>query len=575
MDSLTLEKLNGGLLYLYGAASRKDFGMHLECFLAELFESPRFSILVKAAGEDEFYLEHTSVTALPDFERPTLVSPELGRACRARKDQRFDPGGAPTIAFGGEAWPVRTAHVIDDGGEAVGVLALHGDLVPQGGEEAAELEEYILNHVSSAFQQVAGRESLREGLEASDLRLQAIREVGEVLGQLDLETLLSHLMAVYMRLTEAQAGSVTLEGSIGPDVEWGLPRSVLERIRESGGQPLAAKAAASAQTIFVRGYGQDPRFDALQDFSVESFLSAPLLSKGRVLGTVNLVNVGSSKAGLLQDTSAGALVTISSLAATAIENAVLHRDLLEKERIKANLQIARTIQRGMYPVRVLEIPGYDMAWLTRSCDETGGDYFDFFALGDERACFVIGDVSGHGIGAALLMATGRANLRALLSVKEDLKDVMDRLNDLLSRDMDAEKFMTLFLGCLDHRRHQLHFVNAGHDQPLLCRARDGGVQDLETTGVPLGMMPGWSYDLGPAVDLAPGDALLMTTDGVWEATSPEGERFGKERLRAALARHAAGRAQEIVDAILVEVERYTRGLAHPDDLTLGVVKRVG
>jgi sigma-B regulation protein RsbU (phosphoserine phosphatase) len=334
-----------------------------------------------------------------------------------------------------------------------------------------------------------------------------------------------------------------------------------------------SRVLATGQPIFLRGYSQDPRFEPAGDFNIESFLCVPLVSKERVLGAVSLVNVGLARGGAISESEMASITTLASLASTAIENAILHRDMIEKERIKANLDIARTIQRGMYPVRGLEIPGYDMAFFTRACDETGGDYFDFISLDDDRSAFVVGDVSGHGIGAALFMASGRANVRALLSVKNDLKEVMDRMNDLLASDMDDENFMTLFVGCLNHHDNSLTFVNAGHDEPLIYRARDRSVEQLDTTGLPAGMMEGWSYDVATARPLEPGDVLLLTTDGVWEGKNRAGERFGKPRLKEALALHAGGAPQDLVDAILKTVEAYAQGILHPDDFTVVAIKR--
>ncbi len=574
MESLILEKLNGGLLYLYNAQSKKDFCGHLESFLAELFRRVNLSILFPADGDKTFYLEYSSGIEARGFDRQFVASEELGSIFREGKDREFSSGAAPVVLIDGQALPVLLVKVICTGDAALGLMVFHEPLVSLEGEEVATLEGYIFDHVFTAFQQSSSRDALVERLEGSDAKLQAISEIGDLLGHLDLEILLSHLIAVYTRLTEAQVGSVVLEGKLAADVEWGLPRAVLDQIRERGGRSLSSIVAEKGEPMLVRGYSQDPRFEPVEAFNIDSFLCVPLTSKERVLGTVNLVNGGMSKGGTFTEVDTASVVTISSLAATAIENAILHRDLLEKEHIKASLQIARTIQRGMYPVDGLVIPGYDMAWLTRSCDETGGDYFDFLALGEDHAGFVIGDVSGHGIGAALLMASGRANLRALLSVKTDLKEVMDRLNDLLAKDMDDEKFMTLFVGGLNYRDHNVAFVNAGHDQPLLFRRASKSVQDLDSTGLPLGMMPGWSYDVGNAGSLEPGDVLLLTTDGVWEAANSNAERFGKDRLRAALSEAADGSAQQIVDTILKSVEGYTAGVPHPDDITLVVLKRL-
>jgi sigma-B regulation protein RsbU (phosphoserine phosphatase) len=153
------------------------------------------------------------------------------------------------------------------------------------------------------------------------------------------------------------------------------------------------------------------------------------------------------------------------------------------------MQVARTIQSSMYAVDKKAIPGYESAWTTRTCDETGGDYLDLISLPEPRTAFAVGDVSGHGIGAALLMATGRASLRALLSVKDESpREVLNCLNVLLGHDLlDMEMFMTMFVSFLDYERHELSYVNAGHDRPLFYRADAGVVTQLGSSGIPLGL----------------------------------------------------------------------------------------
>lgn len=575
MDSLLQEKTYSGLLYLYTTQSGKEFFGRLRSFLEEFFGNVQFSFLSFSVESETFSLEYSTAVDFHGFETPSVVSQSLLTIARSGEDQRFPLLGRPILDLPGVTLPIASVKMIGIVGPVLGLIVFHDDLALTAGEEVAGLEGFVFDQVSTAYQQVIGRDALAERLEVAEVRLGAIREIGGILGQLDIQVLLSHLIAVFIRLTQAQVGSVILSGGFHEEVEWGLTREVLEKIRERDGQSLVEVAAKDREPLLVRDYGQDPRYEPVADFHIESFLCVPLISKDRVLGTVNLVNPVISRGEVVTATDRTALVTISSLASTAVENALLHRDLLERERIKANLQIARAIQRGMYPVAGPDIPGYEIAWVSRSCEETGGDYFDFLTLGESQAGFAIGDVSGHGIGAALLMATGRANLRALLSVKGDLKEVICRLNDLLANDMDTEKFMTLFMVCLNHRDHGLSFVNAGHDLPLLYRSASGAVQSLPATGIPLGIMAGWPYEIGLADAMNPGDILLMTTDGVWEATNASGERFGKKRLEEGLAGYADRSARGIMDGIISDVEVFSQGIPHPDDVTTVVLKRLG
>jgi sigma-B regulation protein RsbU (phosphoserine phosphatase) len=573
MDTLLDEKVNGGLHYLYGATTKKEFCTRLESFLADLFRNSAFSVLTPADRDGLFYLEYSSGVDFHQFHKHVVFSEEMARVFQEGRDRDFKGDVGFTLQAGELTIPAHGVRVMRTAESVLGLLVFHAG--PLGGVgEDSDLAQHIFDHVFAAFSQVCVCDHLQEEREQAEAKLQAIREIGELLGQLDLEILLSHVMAVYTRLTEAQVGSVVFERNLAGDVEWGLPRAALDKIRQRNGPTLASIVADTGEPILVRGYAQDPNFEPVEDFNIESFLCVPLISTARVLGVVSLVNSGPSKGGMFTEIDKRCVVTVSSLTATAIENAILHRDMIEKERFKANLQMARTIQRGMYPLEGLEIAGYDMAWWSQSCDETGGDYFDFLKLENDGAGFAIGDVAGHGIGAALLMATGRANLRALLSVKTDLKEVMERLNGLLFEDMEDETFMTMFIGCLNHREHTVEYVNAGHDQPLLYHRATNDVTTLTSTGIPLGMLRDSKYGTGDAQRLFPGDVMLLTTDGVWEATCAKDEHFGKERLQSLLATHAGETARGLVDRIRREVETFTGSVRYVDDFTLVVIKRV-
>jgi len=574
MESLILEKVNGGLLFLYGSETKREFGQNLEAFLAELYGNVQFSILGTCEADGAHEVVYSTVGSLQRFEGSRVACEGL--------EERLESGSnvavCGVIRLPGDSEldcvQVHSGMLMEYGGRKLGKIVFHDNLRALKHDCGAGVDEYILNQVVASYYNVWVRDALGEQLDWNVAKLEGIREISGALGLFDLGQLLSHLMSVYVRLTEAQVGSIVLEGDIADDVEWGLSGEVLDKLRWRDGRGIRNVVMESREPLLVRGYAGDTRFEPIEQVAIESLLCVPLVSKACVLGTVNLVNSSPAKLGMFTERDKDTVVTISSLAASSVENAILHNDLLEKERIKANLQIARDIQQGMYPKCGLTIPGYEMAWVSRSCDETGGDYFDFVGMGDGRSGFVIGDVSGHGIGAALLMAAGRANLRALLSVKTDLKDIIERLNDLLASDMDADRFITLCLAVLNPNTNEVSYVNAGHDPPLVFRSDRGGFELLRSTGMPLGMLAGLPYEVGEVSCLASGDILLLSTDGVWEALSPEGERFGKNRLGQALCESAGGDPKAVIENILGRVELFTKGRPHADDLTLVAVKRV-
>jgi sigma-B regulation protein RsbU (phosphoserine phosphatase) len=192
----------------------------------------------------------------------------------------------------------------------------------------------------------------------------------------------------------------------------------------------------------------------------------------------------------------------------------------------------------------------------------------------EAWVLVIGDVSGHGVGAALVMATARAFLRGLLATSRDLPAVLGRLNGLLAADVQQGRFVTLFVGIVEPAAGVLHYASAGHDPPLHHRAADGRWVELEATGPPLAILPDAEYPCR-SVALAPGDWLILTTDGAWELRNAAGESFGRERLARAVDRLAA----ETPEGMLAGLRRCVLGFAGAvdpaDDVSIAVVRLEG
>ena len=243
---------------------------------------------------------------------------------------------------------------------------------------------------------------------------------------------------------------------------------------------------------------------------------------------------------------------------------------LEWGRLEKELAIAREIQASFLPKQAPELPGFELAGTSIPHDQVGGDYYDFIPVSETRIGLAVADVSGKGIPAALIMAGFRMSLLAEIRNEFAIRAVMRKVNSLLHESTDRDKFVTAFYGVLDTKNRVLTFSNGGHNPPILLR-RGGAVEHLEEGGVALGVLADVRYEDRP-VALFPGDVLVMYTDGVSEAESPNMEQFGTERLEQTIERLASRSAQEIVDGIVETVLAWAGERGQNDDLTLLVLK---
>jgi serine phosphatase RsbU (regulator of sigma subunit) len=257
--------------------------------------------------------------------------------------------------------------------------------------------------------------------------------------------------------------------------------------------------------------------------------------------------------------------------AAALREAEARREV---ERYQGELNLARQIQQGLLPAAAPALGGFDVAGWNRPADETGGDYFDFVDAGGGAWVVVVADVTGHGIAAALIMAACRAYLRACLTTTARLADAMTTTSERLLGDLPRGKFVTLAaLRCgIDSSEAEL--LSAGHGPLLLYRDADRTVTEITAHGIPLAMLPGFPYAKSSTLRLAPGDMLVMLTDGFWEWEDGAGEQFGLERLKVAIVASAGRPAGEVIAQLAAAVEGFAAGARQGDDLTAVVVRKV-
>jgi sigma-B regulation protein RsbU (phosphoserine phosphatase) len=250
--------------------------------------------------------------------------------------------------------------------------------------------------------------------------------------------------------------------------------------------------------------------------------------------------------------------------------------LKERERMQLSLNLAKEVQQNLLPKSNLKVNGFDIAGKSVYCDETGGDYYDFISIENtdkQKIGVAIGDVSGHGISSALLMATVRSSLRQRASLPGSTAKIISDVNHQLVKDVeDSGQFMTMFFLALDTATRQLEWVRAGHDPGLVYDPGSDAFSELGGSGIALGVDAEWIYEDNMKTDFSNGQIIFLSTDGIWEARNNNGDMLGKEPILNAIRQNASSDATQIIDAIFDILDKFIGKVKIEDDITSVVIK---
>ena len=265
------------------------------------------------------------------------------------------------------------------------------------------------------------------------------------------------------------------------------------------------------------------------------------------------------------------LTMLASVAAIRVENARLLEERLQRERMERELQLACEIQQRFLPTAPPLIEGYELQGISFPCYEIGGDYFDFINGGENRWMVALGDVSGKGTAAALLMSSLHASIHAQTTAGRSLAETISAVNNYLAANTPSNRFVTLFYAALAPAEGDFSYINAGHNSPIIMRA-DGACETLDSGGLPLGLIAGTGYAEG-CLQLNRGDIFVAYSDGVSEALNPADEEFCLERLQEVVAANRHLDATALRDKIEAALSQWADGTPANDDITLVIVKR--
>ncbi len=322
------------------------------------------------------------------------------------------------------------------------------------------------------------------------------------------------------------------------------------------------------EIVYVQDMATDPRVLYPEDARREglvSILAAPMMHQGSPIGVVRLYT---GRQRTFNAFEIDMLRAVAQLLGAAIANARLNLEHVEHQHMQQQLRLAADIQRRMLPAAPPNLPPFDIAARYVPSLELDGDFYDFVSL-DGHLGVAVGDVVGKGVPASLLMASVRASLRAYAQDVYDLDEIISRVNVALTRDTRDNEFATLFYGVIDPATMRLTYCNAGHEPPLLLR--DGEVQRLGVGGMIAGVDPRQRYDKA-LIDLKGGDLVLIFTDGLIDAQSFTGERFGRERIIAAMRDQADASARDAMNHVLWQMRRFVGLNRSQDDTTLVAIK---
>jgi sigma-B regulation protein RsbU (phosphoserine phosphatase) len=396
--------------------------------------------------------------------------------------------------------------------------------------------------------------------------------IAAVTANIDLDTVLRDIVDRSLQVTRAerailllgdQPGQLTVrvaqdrEGrSLSGDLQWS--KSLVRRCLEEG---VAVRSVVqSDQEALELGR-------SVYDLKLRAVMCAPLRARNSTVGVIYVDSRAMRREFSGRDLAL--FGAISAQLAIAVENARLHADSLDKVRLQKDVEIARRIQQHLLPPVPKELRGVQLALRYVAAEQASGDTYDFVPLRDGRFAVMIGDVTGHGVGAALLTHAVQAALRSYLELIDDLATIVTRINQRLVAGVETGNFMSLLLAVVDPRSRSLQYVNAGHPGLVHCSAN--GVTVLEKTGMVLGVVGDQVYRESPPIALSDGDLLFFHTDGVDEAMSRERVVFG-DRLHDVLADARTRTAEAVVERVVDAVRAHAGGTALADDYTMIAVK---
>jgi phosphoserine phosphatase RsbU/P len=389
----------------------------------------------------------------------------------------------------------------------------------------------------------------------------------------DLMSMLSEVVSAAKQVLQADRGSVWLYDADADQLVLEIATGIAP-VRVPASTGLAGACARTRRIINVPDCYADPRFnpdvDRQSNYRTRCMLTLPLVDHNDVL--VGVMQVLNKANGVFDESDEALAMVLAAQCAVALQRVRMTAAVIEGEKMRQELEMARDVQMSTLPSVMPSIPGYDLFGTSRPASQTGGDTFDL-SLIDQGLLVVLGDATGHGIAPALSVTQMHAMLRMAFRLGADLETAFLQVNNQLASTLADDRFITAFIGLLDTATHRMRFHSGGQAPILHFLAATGTCARHDPTSFPLAAMPLATLQPAVTLDLAPGDLLVLLSDGIYEYHDPQGEQFGEQRVEAIL-RESHGKPTAELSAILQDAVRsFAKGAPQEDDMTVVLVKR--
>jgi sigma-B regulation protein RsbU (phosphoserine phosphatase) len=397
----------------------------------------------------------------------------------------------------------------------------------------------------------------------------------ELARPLDLNTMLTHVIDAARAVLKADRGTVFLYDARTNEL-YSTVATGVAALRFPAGRGIVGECAETRRVINVPDCYADPRFNREADratgYRTRCLLTVPLVAYDDSL--VGVMQVLNKLDGVFMEEDERIATALAAQCAVAIQRTQMLAEMMENEKVKRELAVARDIQMRVIPNAVPKLAGYDIAGWCRPANEAGGDIFDVIAVDGNRLMLLLGDATGHGVGPALSVTQVRAMLRMAVRLGADLDEAFHQINDQLADDLPENRFVTAFMGVLDTENHRVIYHSGGQGPLLHFHAATGKCEWRGSSTPPMGLMAGLIREAPRKNDLDPGDILALITDGIFEYENPAREPFGQDRVSALILEHQNLPMSRLLEKIVQEVERFAALAPQNDDMTMLLVRRL-